>query len=427
MLSSVRSKLVPSALAFIRWGLAIPGRLADALMGRTRAMYVPGAERLSESETADLLRRARHFLPNVPVRLLYNTPDPILTNNPSLRLGTRRSDALWGAQVFRNRYYIDWRIDSGDGAEWCRLANHGRDTELARRCDLARRRFRAAVERLRSTNLERAYVFGTGPSLDLARNREWGNGFRIVCNTIVRDRGLWQLLDPHFVTAGDTVYHFGANRHSAAFLTDLRLRLEESSQTLFLYPALFDGLVRRTLGHLDRQLLPIPTGGGANPVVDIAAHYRLPALGNVLNLLLIPLACTLSRDVAFWGFDGRDPGARHFWRNSDLHSYPEFMPELREMHPAFFSDAVPDDDPTRYIRTVLGDKLETALAKAERRGYHFEMLHPSWTKPLAKRYRGNESVHDYFHRVCAAASMHPQPTGISSLARHDDTQPERQL
>jgi hypothetical protein len=427
MLSNVRSKLIPAALGCIRKSLAIPGRLADALMGRTMTMYVPSAERLSEPETADLLRRAGHFLPNIPVRLLYNTPDPILTNNPSLRFGTRRSNARWGAQIFRNRYYVDWRIDPGDGAEWCRLANHGREAELARRCDMANRRFKAAVARLHNTNLSRTYVFGTGPSLDLARNREWGNGFRIVCNTIVRDRGLWQLLDPHFVTAGDTVYHFGANRHSAAFLTDLRLRLEESSHTLFLYPALFDGVVRRTLGHLDRQLLPIPTGGGANPVVNLATHYRLPALGNVLNLLLIPLACTLSRDVAFWGFDGRDPEARYFWRNSALHSYPEFMPELREMHPAFFSDAVPDDDPTRYIRTVLGSKLEMALTKAERRGYHFEMLHPSWTKPLAKRYRGSESVHDYFYRVCTTESMHLPPPGITSLAKHDNTRPEGQL
>lgn len=419
-MSHLRAKLLSIALRGLRRGLSVPGRMADMLMGRPTVMYVSGTQLLSEAEIADLLLRAKHFLPDVPVQLQGNNAAPTISNKPCLQLGIRRRDARTAAQIFRNRYYVDWRIDPGDGAEWCRLANYGKEAELAHRCNAAGRRFAATVTRLKSTRLSRAYIFGTGPSLSLAGSREWGDGFRIVCNTIVRDRELWRRLDPHFVTAGDTIYHFGANRHSAAFLADLRLRLEESNQTLFLYPALFDGVVRRTLGHLDHQLLPIPTGGGTSPAVDLASDYRLPALGNVLNLLLLPLACTLSREIALWGFDGRDPDARYFWQNSKLHSYPEFMSELRRKHPAFFSDAVPEEDPTRYVRTVLGDTLETALTKAEHRGYRFEMLHPSWTEPLAKRYRGNESVRDYFRWVCAAMPTHTHTTEIGT-ARSSQT------
>ena len=113
----------------------------------------------------------------------------------------------------------------------------------------------------------------------------------------------------------------------------------------------------------------------------------MPNLGNVLNILLLPLACSLSKSVWLWGFDGRAPDDKLFWANSSKHSYPELLPELQQEHPAFFRTFVPKDKENSYVTAVHGDELDRRLIDAERDGYEFVMMHASWTHTLNKRVR----------------------------------------
>jgi hypothetical protein len=109
-------------------------------------------------------------------------------------------------------------------------------------------------------------------------------------------------------------------------------------------------------------------------------------MGNVLPLLLLPLACSFSQKVYLWGFDGRGPEDKLFWRNSAKHSYPEYIPELQRAHPAFFSYNLPKENLNKYVQQVHGDVLEAELTKAEEKGWKFFMMHKSWTPTLQKRY-----------------------------------------
>lgn len=393
------SVLPSTPLTPIRKLLLRLGKFVDRLRGAPTGMRLEVLGNLSAEEKNELLSRAHYFQPNMPIDSADWTARKWITAQPCLMMGLSRRQAGPVLRMFSNVYFIDWRIDSNDGAEWCRLANHGQEEELQQACRTAEIRFLQTVERLRALNLGRAYVFGTGPSLARAGTRDWTDGYRVVCNTIVRDRQLWHHLQPHFVSAGDAVYHFGANRHSGQFLADLDQRLAESPETMFVYPAPFHGVVVRALGQRLLQLIPMRIGQENDPTINLAQSFRLPQLGNVLNLLLLPLACTLSRDIGLWGFDGRDPRARDFWSNSGRHSYPDLMPELRSKHPAFFLSAVPAEDPGRYVRAVHGDHLDQALRSAEQRGFRFEMLHPSWTPTLNRRYRGRESIESYFNAL----------------------------
>ena len=198
---------------------------------------------------------------------------------------------------------------------------------------------------------------------------------------------LWDWLEPDFIVAGDAIYHFGFTPYAQAFRNDLKERLK-ASRTLFVYPARFHAIVRQDLGELEDQLVPIPTGWRRRVDLDLARDYRLPALGNVLGLLLLPLACTLSQEIRLWGFDGRAPTDTLFWSNSPRHSYDELAAELPSAHPSFFEYSVPESDPTKYVRSVQGDQFEACLQLAEARGFSFEMMHPSWTPALQRRYHG---------------------------------------
>lgn len=297
-----------------------------------------------------------------------------------------REDMRRAPQLLRGNpcYWLNPRTNCREAWEWHDLASqnsHPRVDIVASRSRLWRYAEQKGLDRL-----GRAYVFGTGPSLARAGEREWGDGVRLVCNTIVRDRELWGWLQPHFILAADAGYHFSMTRHAAAFRADLRARLKETD-TLFLYPAPFDVVVRRELAGLEDRLVPIPDGARRDIMYDLRSEFALPDLHNILPRLLL-VAGTFANDVQLWGFDGRAPEATDFWQNSGRQSYPEYMAELKTAYPAFFEELVPEKDPTKYIRRAFGDELEGCLASAEAAGKHYTMLHETYTETLRRRRPG---------------------------------------
>jgi len=247
----------------------------------------------------------------------------------------------------------------------------------------ARRRLLCFHEKLNLGRFDKAYVFGTGPSLARATERDWSDGARIVCNTIVRDAELWRHIEPHFVVAADAGYHFSFVKHAQAFRADLKRRLKETD-TLFVYPAGFDAVVRREFGDFTDRLIPVPNGPQQTLCYDFAKDLSFPEFHNILPRMLA-IACWLADEIGLWGFDGRAPDAQHFWDNSSRHSYPELMAELREAYPAFFEEHVPKQDQQRYVRWAFGDSLEQCLSEAESHGKRFVMMHDTWTETLQRR------------------------------------------
>jgi len=284
---------------------------------------------------------------------------------------------------------MDYERHAFDAWEMVRISYFADRARIRDRRAAVRSQFDQFVERLTSTGKDRVYLFGTGPSLEAAAVQSFDDGYVVVCNTIVRDKALWAHLRPSFIAAGDAIYHFGHTEHARAFRRDLRSRLLESNgQTMFVYPEMFDAVVRREIGDLASQLAPFPFGTHDDITRSLVGGGTLPASSNVLNILLLPLACTLAQRVQLWGFDGRSPTDKLFWSNSSKHAYPEFMPALVEEHPAFYETLVPKGRETEYVNMVHGDELERKLSAAEQRGFEFRMMHASWTETLNRRFCG---------------------------------------
>jgi hypothetical protein len=287
---------------------------------------------------------------------------------------------------------LDFETNRGDAQALMELGVGLTRAPLRKAVATSRMTFVNHVQRLKADGPRPVYLFGTGPSLQLARQRSFDDGPTVVCNTIVRDADLWHHLAPAVLTACDAIHHFGPTPHAQAFRADALRRLQESNgRTLFVYPDLFDVIVRSEFQEVDSLLVPIPFGEHTDITVDLTKRFGLPLHPNMLNVLtmmLLPLGCTLSTDVRLWGFDGRAPSDSGFWANSERHSYPELMPSLRDLHPAFFADFTPKGNEAKYVNQVHGDLLDERLAEAERRGFRFQMLHRSWTPTLQKRYTG---------------------------------------
>ncbi|NPV87542.1 MAG: tetratricopeptide repeat protein, partial [Anaerolineae bacterium] len=345
-------------------------------------------------ELEDIKRRARFYVPEVdklevltstiPGEIL-NTRDPILlfcdpAVVPDIVLSQRH-------RVFN----VDYRRNPTDGWDWIYLARY-LDVPPPDWLTNSKRKFVHYVEQLRLERMEKTYIFGTGPTLEKAITRDWGDGYRVVCNTIVRDVELWKHIAPHFIVAADAIYHFGHTAFAYAFRSDLAKRLREGG-TYFVYPVDFDVIVRRELGEFAEWLVPVPVNGAIRRLdIDMTTEFCFPGLGNVLALALLPVACTLSKNIYLWGFDGRAPNDRLFWSNSPKHSYPELLSELQKAHPKFFEHYVPQNDPEKYVRQVHGDELDALMTQAEQRGFSFTMMHKTWTPTLRKRLAVHEDV-----------------------------------
>ena len=308
-----------------------------------------------------------------------------------LSSGVAAADAAAVPSIARRglRWVVNLDYETNPDDAWALINLGAAMTHRPDRKTLAmvRQRFVDHVQRLKADGSRPVYLFGTGPSLQSASTRSFADGTVVVCNTIVRDRELWHHLAPDFLAAVDALYHFGHTPHARAFRADALRRLQESNgRTLFVYPALFDVIVRSEFKEVQSLLVPIPMGEHSDPTVDLTKRFNFPPLGNVLGDLLLPLGCTLSRDVRLWGFDGRAPTDSGFWSNSARQSYPELMPAMRDSHPAFFAGRIPKGNEVQYVKQVHGDHLEERFTEAERRGFQFRMLHPSWTPAFQKRY-----------------------------------------
>jgi hypothetical protein len=336
---------------------------------------------LTQEDKRDIETRLKFYCPGTslmrssPVRAYFSFK-PVLFSGSNYLIDPRMDKLRAGI------FNIDSHTNHADGWSWSNLAVTC--SEKVTDPLLIKKKFSTRIELLKKENLSKCYLFGTGPSLGKANARDWSDGYRVVCNTIVRNKSLWNHIDPHFIVAGDTIYHFGHTRFAKTFRQDLALRLAET-ETFFVYPDLFDPIVRREMNDFSERLIPIPVRSRNQIDQDLTVTFSLPGLGNVLPLLLLPVGCTLSKNIFLWGFDGRAPDDTLFWSNSATESYPELLDELKKAHPAFFDHYVPKEDPFKYVKNVHGDILENCLTNAEKNGFHFTMMHHSWTPVLQKR------------------------------------------
>jgi hypothetical protein len=283
-------------------------------------------------------------------------------------------------------FNVDFNRNADDGWQW-----HFALTRYYYRNKALKREILSSFERLCDNvkligSFEKAYIFGTGPSLSNAINENWNDGYRIVCNTIVKDPVLWKHIEPHFIVAGDAIYHFAFNDFAVSFMNDLKQRMSESA-TFFVYPFHFHVFVKFFLNEFQNRLIPIPVVLRETVSKSLFSDFRIPtAIGNSLNMLLLPLACSLSKKVYLYGFDGRAPKDQLFWANSSKHSYEEKIKDIINNHPKFFDKHVPKNNEDKYVKDVHGNKLERILKEAESKGWEFKMMHSSWTETLNKRF-----------------------------------------
>jgi hypothetical protein len=364
-----------------------------SLLGQNKVFILIEKSNYTNDIEIDLIRRATFYFAddNVSFKVLKVTKKDVFKHifNPNIKV-------TFGVD-FKNKFLkcnqdkllffdVDYNHNPDDGWRW----HHALTTYTYKKESIeqavsnALGKFKYYLSTIKKH--DKAYIIGTGPSLAKAIGIDWSDGYRIVCNTIVKDPEMWRHINPDFIVAGDAIYHFGCNDFALSFIEDLKKRLRESN-TYFIYPFYFHPYVKRVLKEFDEKLIPIPTVSRDIVHISLLTDFRIPdEIGNVLNLLLLPLACTLSKSVFLYGFDGRSPNDILFWSNSSKHTYEEKLGEIIKDHPKFFDHHVPKQGETKYVNEVHGERLEKILSIAEKEHWSFVMMHKSWTETLNRRF-----------------------------------------
>ncbi len=337
----------------------------------------------SQISCEEIKRRAEFFLAPEGLRLnIVKTKTlPIFLKNISLAAGYTVNTFY---QKFYSNYFfnVDYITNPFEGWEYHFFLNTLLDVDFKK----YQNQLLEFKRVLSSKGLSKAYVFGTGPSLQNAHLHNWQDGIRIVCNTIVKDKELWHHINPHIITAGDGIYHFGISMFAENFRKDLKLRLTETPETIFVYPSFFHKFCLREFKGFEDRLFPVPFNYNTMSIDhNLCINYFLPNASNVLPMLLLPVACSFSKDVNLWGFDGKAPNDKDFWKNSDKQFYQDKVDDLKSLHPSFYTKMIPSGKESSYVTQVHGDQLENMLTIGERNGYKFTMLHKTYTPVLEKR------------------------------------------
>jgi hypothetical protein len=256
--------------------------------------------------------------------------------------------------------------------------------KLANQREAAKNKFLQYCESL--PRFSKAYVFGTGPSLEQAYDYDLSDGYRIVCNTIVKNQPLLEHIQPHFLVAADAIYHFGNNLHACQFRRDLSASLHRDN-FMFIMPERFYPLIEEH--HPDLRKYTLPVREDVRGIfLDMRKEFAYTSQHNILNALLLPLASTLAEQIFLLGFDGRNANDQLFWKNSAASSYPELKPSIMRAHPGFFDKM----DYREYARWQSAG-AEKIMELGESKGKQYVCLNETTIPALqARQIRNSTSV-----------------------------------
>lgn len=277
--------------------------------------------------------------------------------------------------------------------------------------ELSKRNYQALLDEV--GQCERGYVFGTGPSLDRAMEFDYRGGFRVVCNSIVKNKALLNHIKPHLLVFGDPMFHFSPCRYAATF----RQMALEALNEFQCYIMTQDYSVPLYLAHypeLENKIIGMPAPGvwemslpeiiemvlrrphkipWFNKIPGHNEEYNFPTpdkfyvrlLGSVLPSFMIPVVSSVCKEIYIIGADGRDPN-RHkpdegcVWSYSSSSQFGDLMQTAFHTHPAYFRD-----QPYTFDYKIYCGNFERLVHYGESLGEKYYTLTPSYIPVLAQR------------------------------------------
>jgi len=206
----------------------------------------------------------------------------------------------------------------------------------------ARNRSRASYAKFtnRFTNVENAYLYLTGPTVETALQGPVDrNALHIICNSLVKNEALLEKLQPDVLMFSDPAYHFGVSRYAASFRNYVRKTIESFPNLLCMVPERYLPLTGSFLGEEKRDRII------GLPVIEMD-HFNFPSVenfyirktANILTLMMVPVASSLAQKIYILGADGRAINDKGYWQHAQSSQISDQMKTIYDSHPSLARD-----------------------------------------------------------------------------------------
>jgi hypothetical protein len=236
--------------------------------------------------------------------------------------------------------------------------------------------YRALYDRYKSCR--RAFVLGTGPSLQMALSMDFSPDDLVIgCNSIVKNEKILIHTRPGVIAFADQVFHFGRSNYAKQFRADL-LRAVRRLGCFCIVPPERGLLLAMHFPEVASRLIAMPFNGTFN--LPTPGNRKVKVTENVMTLYMLPIASAIAKEIYIVGADGREQRERYFWKHDETAQYGELLSSVREAHPSFFRDRNYNAYYEEHCRT-----LEELMRYGENHGVTYSSLTPSRIPALAKR------------------------------------------
>lgn len=226
-------------------------------------------------------------------------------------------------------------------------------------------------------------AFGNGPSLkDVVENKvQLGGTVNAICNSTIGDEAALAYLDPEMLFCGDPVQHCGVSKYAGEFRVALAKALENPNRVLFTqlgYVPYF-----RSVCGPDCHDRIIGIGNDRRAVfnLDLRAEFLTASTANIFTMLVLPVACTVSKDINIYGCDGMSfVDSTRPWSHSNEDDYMGRMAVTHRVHSGFWKRNYEEE------YWSYGRDLSELLRSAEAKGHMISVRTPSYVPALGKRY-----------------------------------------
>ena len=310
-------------------------------------------------------RQLKRSYPNMIFKADY-----VLCWDRNSLLGSRWMNLLDKKFLDIDRYENPW-----DGWTWAQIPLLSQ-IDINKQREIAQQSFSEFLDSL--PVYDKSYIFGTGPSLDSAIDYDFSDGYRVVCNTIVKNKALMEHINPHFIVASDAIHHFDNNKHAYQFRLDLEKYLKKEDVYFLTSERMFP-ILNYHHPEIGKKTIPLRHDiPGIN--LNLREQLSYTILHNILNSILLPVGSSLADKIYCLGFDGRAPNDELFWINSDANSYSDLKPAIMASHPGFYELIDFDDYAKQQSKNA-----ERIMTVGEALGKKYYCLNKTYIPAFRKR------------------------------------------
>lgn len=226
---------------------------------------------------------------------------------------------------------------------------------------------------------KKAYVFGTGPSLEDAFKFDFSDGFNIICNSTVKNNTLLKHIRPDLLVFADPVFHFSPCEYARKFRHD-SVNVIKEYDCYCLIPDFTVPLMIAHYPEIENRIIGIPFSRVEEFNFPQKEKFYIKSTANILTLFMLPIASTVASDIYILGCDGRQKHETYFWKHNTNAQYGDLMKTVFDMHPSFFRDRVYHDYYDEHCKI-----LKQLIEYGEAQGKKYYSLTPSYIPVLEER------------------------------------------